>query len=317
MKAVYFDFGTPAFEIFDGKKLKIVKDLPKWEDETVITDSLNKSQIQKLLHGRNQVWRCAEQSVDHFQEQQGIEARSTAIAEMYKATPRAFRECKIEPLIAAYFDNFRDYQKMRIASGNRLFFDTSDVMEEFNATMKKGEEQLKKIVEDELGKYAVYNQWLLQVKGIGPSLAGGLVAYLGNCERFRSVSALWAYAGLHCVDDGNGKFVAAKRTKGQESNWNQKLKSHCWLLASQLLKNKCPTYADLYYQQKEKSLAKGLTAGHAHNQSLRKVAKVFLSHYWHVARTLAGLDTRSLWIIEHGGHQDVIAPPFWNGKEMK
>lgn len=62
--------------------------------------------------------------------------------------------------------------------------------------------------------------------------AAGAVAYIGDPQRFATVSKLWKYAGYHVVD---GK--AAKRTKGQQQDWNGKLKTTMWNFVDSAIKN--------------------------------------------------------------------------------
>jgi len=41
--------------------------------------------------------------------------------------------------------------------------------------------------------------WLAQLHGIGPRYTGSLVAIIMDIERFRTISALWAYFGMHLI----------------------------------------------------------------------------------------------------------------------
>ena len=47
---------------------------------------------------------------------------------------------------------------------------------------------------------------------------------------------------------------------------------------------------------------------HAMMMALVKMVKIFLTHYWLVGRYLDGLDIRTPWIIEHGGHGTIYPP---------
>lgn len=42
-------------------------------------------------------------------------------------------------------------------------------------------------------------QWLEKIHGIGPRYSGSLVAIILDIERFRTISALWAYFGMHLI----------------------------------------------------------------------------------------------------------------------
>jgi len=63
--------------------------------------------------------------------------------------------------------------------------------------------------------------WLLDNHvGVGPQMAACIVSELSSPARFHSVSAMWAYCGLHVI---NGR--AARRKAGEKSNWNSFLKA--------------------------------------------------------------------------------------------
>ena len=66
----------------------------------------------------------------------------------------------------------------------------------------------------------IYNHFLVDVKGIGPIIAAGLISTIGTnspnygtgIERFATISKLWAYAGQHTikVDDKGNKWFPSK-----------------------------------------------------------------------------------------------------------
>lgn len=229
---------------------------------------------------------------------------------LYKYRPAAFRPMKLSPPLASYYAIFKDYQEVRIRTGNRLYADMSDALSEFFETVEKGEKQLLKVVANELKAQPIYTQWLQNIKGIGPAMAGGLISLIGDVERFDSVSKLWAYAG-YSVDNG----AVQKRKRGEVANWNNKIRTLCYNLVDMFIKHRTPVYRAIYDNEKARQVAKGITLGHAHNRAIRRTAKIFLQHYWLVARTLAGLPVSAPWIIEHGGHTDYIAPPGFEPKE--
>lgn len=64
-------------------------------------------------------------------------------------------------------------------------------------------------------------KWLIAQKGLGPTLAGVIVSEI-DISRSPTVSALWAYCGLHVnVESG----LAMRRQRGVKANWNSFLKS--------------------------------------------------------------------------------------------
>ncbi|MBU3907408.1 MAG: hypothetical protein KKA64_04130 [Nanoarchaeota archaeon] len=74
-----------------------------------------------------------------------------------------------------------------------------------------------------------------------------------------------------------------------------------WIIATEVVYN---SLLGKYGKKAEVSVKMG--KGHIHARCLRKVAKLFLSHYWVACREIKGLPTEDPWIIEHGGHKDLI-----------
>lgn len=169
-------------------------------------------------------------------------------------------------------------------------------------------------------KVPVYNEFLVQIRGIGPVLAANLIKEFGDCHQYDTISKLWEHCG-----QGVHNGTAPKRRRGEEINYNPKLKTLVWKISDCLLKANNGIYRQIYDTKKEKYLARKypkeelfnkygppykkedvkLSKGHAHNMALRKMRKLFLSHYWAAARELAGLETRSPF-AEEVGHKNII-----------
>ena len=120
--------------------------------------------------------------------------------------------------------------------------------------------------------------WVKAQKGIGDKQAARLLAKIGDpavnatTGQFRTVSALWAYCGLHVISPtghgsgdaqqspaGGGSSsaggdpsqvrdgtqsgpagVAARRQKGVKSNWSQDAKMRAWLIVASCIKQLDP-----------------------------------------------------------------------------
>lgn len=120
--------------------------------------------------------------------------------------------------------------------------------------------------------------WVKAQKGIGDKQAARLLAKIGDPSvnaatgQFRTVSALWAYCGLHVIsptghtrsdahvsDAGGGSSsaggdpsqapsdahqapagVAARRQKGTKANWSQDAKMRAWLIIASCIKQLDP-----------------------------------------------------------------------------
>lgn len=123
------------------------------------------------------------------------------------------------------------------------------------------ESDIEKIIKKQLKNYALYNQYLIRLTGIGPMLAAGLIAYINDIEKFKHISSLWQYAGygmnrycntckkptyltiqydtgkktkkLHPMEscpicENQTQPIIQKRISGYQSNWNDKLKALAW-----------------------------------------------------------------------------------------
>jgi len=159
--------------------------------------------------------------------------------------------------------------------------------------------------------------WLTSIKGLGEgSLAAQLLAQIDDIGNFATVSKLWRFAGWAVLD---GRVE--RNQKGEKSHYNRRLKSICWLIADQFVRQQTPTYAGLYYEEKERQRrlhpekAKGdngkwqFNDGHIDNRARRKVAKVFLQHLWVVWRQSEGLPVTEPYVQAVMGHTNIIEPP--------
>jgi hypothetical protein len=228
--------------------------------------------------------------------------------------------------IAALVDSYYDLQDVRIRCANRLRAALRDerldparvqmLHEGLAEALKAQERRIVRLCLSYLKNEPVWNDWLKGVRGIGPVLAAGLLAHVGYCERSPTVSALWAYAGQHVV---NGE--APKRKRGEKANWNASLRVLVWKIGQSFVKVG-DGYRALYLAEKARlrklhpELAPydpprkrrdggpllRFTDGHVAAMAERKARKLFLSHYWDVARRIKGLPVREPYVLEQMGH---------------
>lgn len=159
---------------------------------------------------------------------------------------------------------FYDLQKLRIQSGNRggkqseeapAVLDEDD--KEFLAKQSTGLDTLEKDSLKEVKRLLkglpIYEKWLKNQKGCGVTLSGVLVSEI-DITRCDTVSALWAYSGLHIdLESGN----AMRRKKGVKANWNSFLKAKVVkVLGDCLIKANSPwrSFYDSYKLRKQNQL---------------------------------------------------------------
>lgn len=300
--------------VYDGKKF--LKKLPKpAQNVTIYTENMPKVMAAPYIEAGAKILRCSPNaSADLRKEQQKKDPTWEKTHEndckliwlLGKHRPNCFRPMKLDPPLVSYYNIFKDFQEVRMRTNNRLFSDKDNQdLATFFEGITKTEEILKKSLGKELEKHFMF-PWMNKIKGLGPAMAGALAALLDDCSRFDTISKLWAYGGYK-VEDGK----VQKHTPGQVSNWNGKIRTLMYNVVDMFIKHRTPVYREIYDEDKQRQLAKGIPLGHAHKRAIRKTAKIFLQHYWVVARTLKGLPVSQPWVIAHGGHVDYIKPPFF------
>lgn len=136
-------------------------------------------------------------------------------------------------MIRGLIEDYYDIQKVRIAIEGQL--------RSINQKVAKGEEKwirtnvfgrledIEKEIYKRLGSWVkeepIYQFWLKDIKGVGPVLSAGLIAWLGDVKRFRTISSLWAYCGY------SSGYVLSKCKRGHK-------------LISSSLPSKCPVFKD-------------------------------------------------------------------------
>jgi hypothetical protein len=208
---------------------------------------------------------------------------------------------------------YEGVQKLRVMLGNRIGAVEDDRSEASPATLEEWQgwfgqfQELEGDIADGMAAALEFHPlwpWLQCVKGIGPVLSARMLGQIPGIEGFETVSQLWRFAGLGVVD---GK--AERLVKGEKAHFNKKLKTIMYNIGRQFLKAH-GQYTRFYYEAKGHYQAERpeWTKGHVDLAAMRKMEKMFLSHVWAVWRSEVGLETRPLYVIQHGGHDGVVLP---------
>lgn len=130
--------------------------------------------------------------------------------------------------------------------------------------------------------------WQKQARGVGEKQFARLLAATGDPymrttetgSEPRTVDQLWAYCGLHLHGD-----EAARRRKGQVSNWSTDAKTRAYLISTSIIKAGGP-YREVYDKRRARTAEShpDWTDGHSHNDALRIVSKRVLRDLWRAAR---------------------------------
>ena len=232
-----------------------------------------------------------------------------------------------DPTLALAADVVDDLERVKIANQNRLRSLTRDVedsdgemrgfgLDESHPTVA----QLAALVQmiETAEHDAVLNlqramrkhplgPWVKAQRGVGEKQAARLLAKIGDpyinsaTGQPRTVSALWAYCGLHVIDG-----ESARRRKGQQANWSTLAKTRAWLIIQSAMKQldaacktdtgiaehvdgcKCSPYRIVIDQRRKRTAEThpDWTPGHSLNDAQRVASKALLRDLWIEARRI-------------------------------
>ena len=185
----------------------------------------------------------------------------------------------------------------------------------------KIENKYKKAMLEYIQVEPVYTVFLKKIRGIGEVLSANLIKEFGYCEKYDNVAKLWSHTG-----NGVTAGIAPRKRKGEDLTFSPRLRTMTWKISDCLMKSNHGIYRQIYDSEKKKQLAREYKEGelfekyskpykkeetklrlaHSHNRALRKMRKLFLSHYWACARELMELPCKPLYVEEKLGHKDII-----------
>lgn len=312
-----------TLSVWNGKIfLKKGKMPPETRDTVIVTENIPFKLAKPFVQKKIPVMRCSTKASAEYREKRNIPKThnndAQLIYELYEEQPHIFREMKPPTPMGNIYKNYNDITRQIAGAKNRQWATDDPNNAEFLASLEKSKLLLKKQLKKELKNYAIWDEFLSKIKGIGPALAAGLICTVKDISKFENHSDLVAYMGLHVID---GK--AAKKQKGQSANWSHAGKSLCVeLIPSQFIRHKTPLYRGIYEEEKVNSLKimeqekdvpkenkRVKSPMHAERRAKRKVAKIFLHHFWKEWRELEDLPAPQPWAIAHGGHSHEILSP--------
>ena len=173
----------------------------------------------------------------------------------------------------------------------------------FHNKLYETEKELYRILDSWSKEHPLRVNFLNKVRGIGPVLASGIIAWLSEpILKAEHVSNLWSYCGL---------APGSERRRGEKLNYNPKLKTFCWKIGQSFIKFRC-FGRKLYEKFKEdvKNKHPDWSKLHIHNYARRKVVKLFLASVWEVWRRMNNLPVTEPYPIKVLGHAKII-PEMW------
>ena len=213
---------------------------------------------------------------------------------------------------------FYDLQKSRIQNGNRSTSNTVVLDKAMVVHGEKRSEMLLQLEKNELKiigkllKTHKISEWLLSQRGIGPTMAGVIVAEV-DISRANTPSSLWKYCGLHTHADGK----AARPVKGQKHDYNAFLRTKLVGVAADCMIKANSPWRKFYddYKHRKMSAGWGKSDGHRHRAAIRYMMKMFLLELYKQWRVLEGLPVPDKTYAEaylgvaHGQHAGTVQQP--------
>jgi hypothetical protein len=140
----------------------------------------------------------------------------------------------------------------------------------------------------------------------------GLLTYQLEYKDFPTISKWWAYMGRHVVDG-----AMPKRKKGVLSNWSTVGRTLGFHIGDQFNRQKDDhPYKALLKLRKAKHQKDNSdwSKGHVHNAAKNETVKIFLAHWWTIARTLEGKPVSEPYAGALMGHTNIIKPFYWESE---
>ena len=192
--------------------------------------------------------------------------------------------------------------------GNEVISDFTELVlisQYFNleSSEKRHFRHLKNVLKD----YPIYNEFLENIVGVGPAMAGVVISEF-DIHKAEYPSSLWKYSGYDVAPDGKGRSRQKTHLIDQEYidkdgktqikkgiTFNPWLKTKLYVLANSFLKqspDECP-YREMYdnYKNRLENMPahEDKSKGHRHAMALRYIIKRFLVDLYIHWRTLEGL----------------------------
>lgn len=169
-----------------------------------------------------------------------------------------------------------------------------EILEEMGSKLGKFEEELIGIMEREAKKTPIWKWYLKHIKGIGPKTAGRLIGGAIDPNEAHYASSFFKYCGLAVTEDGK----ADKMSRGEQGNYNPYYKKTLIHTVGASLKKQKGYYYRKYKhkyrpaeERKREEAEDDWSDAYTDLRAVRKMVKLFVSHWWEVWRKLEGLPT--------------------------
>jgi len=178
----------------------------------------------------------------------------------------------------------------------------------YHNSLLETEKQLAKRLDGWSKHHPIRIHFLSRIRGLGPILSSGLIAWLNPVSRFSNISKIWKYCGM---------APGQKRKHGEKLGYNPRLKTFMWKIASSFEKQnpEKSRYRRLYEEKKQyylnrEDLRKAIEHGekgaklHVRLMAMRYTVKRFLADLWIEWRRLEQLPITKPYVQTVKGHTD-------------
>ena len=219
-------------------------------------------------------------------------------------------------------------EKARVGLGNRISAlergvdvateNVPPIYGEIELALEALEDMIDVAIEDAVNKFPVYNLWLRHVKGIGPTLAAQMLAFLLPPKDGLGVGTWFKASGLAPQRrEEQGQWRLPRDRTGEQAHHHRYLRRCLHNVATSIVRTG-GFYRRVYDDQKAR-----LSAAHVGDEEwpphrLDNVArwitvKLLLSHLWHKWAEIEGMAIRPPYVIEVLGHTGYVPPPEPSG----
>lgn len=144
------------------------------------------------------------------------------------------------------------------------------------------------------------------------SKGDGIFSYRLVYRNFPTIAKWWKFIG-YGVDPTTGRLP--KKVKGDKINWSPSGRQTCWLIGDQFNRQTGSPYRTVLDERRKTIEEKhdDWPKNHQFSAAKMQTTKLFLAHFWTVARTLDGLPVSLPYAMTILGHTHYVKPFFWDG----
>ena len=154
---------------------------------------------------------------------------------------------------------------------------------------------------------------MMVCKSCGKIAKDGVLKHRMDYKDFQTISKWWAYMGRHTVDG-----IFPKRKKGVLSNWSTVGRTMGFHIGEEFNRQKEDNFYKAFLLDRKRKHEKNhpeWTKGHRHNAAKNEAVKLFLAHFWYVARTLDGKPVSEPYAGAIMGHTNIVKPFYFEEPE--